>query len=96
MNVYFNAEKIVNIDKRLPIGMATYGLGGLAGRSSTNLAKDLRQRFTGATSNAAWALDPQEYTIEDVAKRVREFFYDELYTKEYPKTTKDDAGKQIT
>ncbi len=79
-NVYFNQEKIANLRKGLPIGIATYGLGGLAGRSLTSLAKDLRKRFSAPGD---WHLDPENYTMEDVAKRVREFFYKELYVPEH-------------
>lgn len=32
-NSYFNAEKLFNLVKGLPIGAVTHGLGGLAGRS---------------------------------------------------------------
>lgn len=80
-NVYFNAEKVCNLRKGLPIGMITYGLGGLAGRSITSLSKDLRSRFTDPAH--AWHLDPGTYTMQLVAERVRQFFYDELYVSEY-------------
>lgn len=79
-NVYFNMEKISNLRKGLPIGMVTYGLGGLGGRSVTSLAKDLRDRFTNP---GPWHLDPANYTIEQVAIGVKEFFYDELYVTDY-------------
>ena len=92
-NVYFNAEKISNLVKGLPLGMATFGLGGLDGRSVTALAKDLRQRLT--TGDANWRLDPGSYTMSDVATRVRRFFYDEYYLKEFPKKVKDAKGAEI-
>lgn len=80
-NVYFSAEKTINLVKGMPIGMMTYGLGGLAGLSIGSLARDLRQRLSGEDKeHLDWTLDRASYTIEGVAKRVREFFYDELYT----------------
>jgi hypothetical protein len=82
VNVYFNAEKLFNLVKGMPLGMAVYGLGGLSGRSVTSLAKDLRQRFM--SNDPAWHLDAGSYTMAWVAERVRAFFYDELYLSEYP------------
>ena len=64
-NVYFNAEKLTNLVKGLPLGMASYGLGGLDGRSVTSLSKDLRQLFTG--TDPAWRVDPAHYTMQWVA-----------------------------
>ena len=88
VNVYFNAEKIFNLRKGLPIGAVTYGLGGIGGRSVTSLAKDLRDRFTNP---GPWHLDPQNYTMEEVATRLREFFYDEHYLSAYPDASDEDA-----
>jgi len=80
--VYTNAEKIVNLHKDLPIGLVTYGLGGLGGRSTTTLAKDLRQFFSEPVDGREdFVLDPQSYAIEEVAGHVREYFYSELYAE---------------
>lgn len=81
VNVYNNAEKVFNLRKQMPIGAVTYGLGGLGGRSTTRLAKDLRARLTEGGED--WALT-SAYTIEQVAEAVRRYFYDELYRAEYP------------
>jgi hypothetical protein len=85
LNVYFNAEKIVNLRKGLPVGMVTYGLGGLQGRSTTSHSKDLRRRLTD--ENDAWFLKPGAYTVEEVAHRVREYFFDDLYQKDFSGAT---------
>lgn len=83
-NVYNTAEKTFNLVKGLPIGMMTFGLGGLAGLSIGTLARELRQRLSGDDPlHADWAIDPRAYTMEEVAHRVREFFYDELYQAEF-------------
>ncbi len=94
-NVYFNAEKVVNLVKGLPIGAVVYGLGSFGGRSITRYAKDLRARLCGAEPGYAdWALDPHGYTMELVAKRLRGFFYDELYLPAYSdgQTQHQDIG----
>lgn len=79
-NVYNNANKIFNLRKGLPIGLVTWGLGGIGGASISTLAKDLRWRFTGGDpAHQDWHLDASTYTIAEVADRVREFMYDERY-----------------
>ncbi len=88
-NVYFTAEKIFNLVKGLPIGAVTYGLFGFGGRSTTRVAKDLRDRLSAATGE--YHLDPSAYTIEEVAEKVRRYFFDELYTKEWGEEA-DKAG----
>lgn len=80
VNVYNNAAKIFNLRKGLPIGLITWGLGGINDVSISTLAKDLRRRFTGQEpAHNAWHLDSATYTIKDVAERVKEFMYTERY-----------------
>lgn len=81
VNVYNNANKVFNLCKGLPIGGMTWGAGSIGVASISTITKDLRKRFMDPTH--AWHLDPGNYKMEDVAKRTREFFYDELYTPTY-------------
>jgi hypothetical protein len=92
LNVYFNAEKVFNLRKGLPVGAVTYGVGNLGNRSVTSLAKDLRERLS---EGGRWELDKIRYTIEEVARRTEEFFYTELYRNEWPKKRKDPSGKAV-
>lgn len=92
-NVYFNAEKVANLYKGLPIGMLTWGLGALDSRSISSLAKDLRERLRG--EDPAWHIDKENYTIEQVADRVKVFFCEELYRKEYPRKVPDGKGGTV-
>lgn len=92
-NVYFSADKIVNLYKGLPIGLATYGLGSLDTRSISSLAKDLRKQL--ASADDKWRLDINGYSMEWVCDRVKQFFYDERYTREYPKQGKDKQGNPV-
>jgi hypothetical protein len=80
-NVYFNAEKLVNLVKGKPIGLLTYGLGGLDGRSITALARDLREELTNGTGATPFGLN--SYTMQDLAERVKRFFYDDRYVPEF-------------
>lgn len=83
-NVYNTAEKTFNLVKGLPVGMMTFGLGGMAGLSIGTLARELRQRLTGEDPlHRDWKLDRDTYTIEQVAQRVKQFFYEELYQAEF-------------
>lgn len=80
LNVYNNAIKVFNLKKGLPIGTITWGAGSIGQASVSTILKDLRQRFSGEDAdNLDWQLDPSDYTIEQVANRLREFIYDELY-----------------
>lgn len=85
-NVYSTAEKIINLRKGLPIGAVTYGLGGLGGRSITSLAKGLRLRLQ---PGGDWALDVGRYTMQEVAGRVRQYFFEELYEPEFAERRKE-------
>ena len=81
VNSYFNAEKLFNLVKGLPIGVLVYGLGGLTNRSVGSLLKDLRNRLSDPR-DTKWFL-PESYTIGQAAERVKAFFYDELYLKQF-------------
>src|SRR6266850_1526993 len=80
IKVYNSANKIFNLRKGLPIGAITWGAGSIGPAAISTLAKDLRLRFSGLDpSHIEWALDPDKYALADVAGRVREFIFEELY-----------------
>jgi len=80
INVYNNAIKVFNLRKGLPIGAITWGAGSIGQASLSTILKDLRERFTGDDRDRAdWELDEDNYTVEDVAKRLKQFIFDELY-----------------
>jgi hypothetical protein len=80
VNVYNNANKIFNLRKGLPIGAITWGSGSIGPASISTLAKDLRRRLSGAAEDKRdWELDPVAYTVEEVARRLRAFIYEEHY-----------------
>ena len=81
-NSYFNAEKLFNIRKGIPVGALTFGLGGLAGRSVSSLAKDLRMRCSDQVA-ADWYIDPATYTVEGIARNMVRYFYDELFVPQF-------------
>lgn len=80
-NVYFNAEKITNLRKDLPVGCVTSGLGGFEGRSITHIFKDLRQRL--GTPEDPLYVNAAAYTVEEIAIKLRQMVYDELYVPRF-------------
>jgi hypothetical protein len=82
VNVYNNGNKIFNLLKGLPIGAVFYGAGSMGTSSIPTLMKDLRRRFAGEspTIDKKWKLNARNYKIEDIAKKAREFIFDEHFT----------------
>jgi len=77
--VYNNANKIFQLHRKKPVAAATWGLGVIGSASISTLAKDLRRRLMGADPTHDWALG-DDYTVKEVADRVVDLFFDELYS----------------
>lgn len=75
-NIYENANKIFNLLKGSPIGAITWGSGSIGNASISTLAKDFRKKITYDND---WKIDPNNYTIETVAKKLRKFIFEENY-----------------
>jgi hypothetical protein len=76
--VYAHANKIANLCEGLPVGAMSTGSGGIGNESVETLLKDLRRRFAGLSpAHADWRLDPDAYTIEEVATGLRRFLFEE-------------------
>ena len=89
VNIYYNAEKICNLYKGLPIGFVSWGLGSIGSASITTLAKDLRKRFMGLDAQRGdWTINPGNYNIQDIAIACRRFFFEEHYIAAFAKTEK--------
>jgi hypothetical protein len=82
--VYNHANKIFHLHRALPVGGVTWGLGQIGNANIATLAKDLRRRLMGDDpGHLDWVLDHGAYTVEAVANRLVEMFYDELYEPIY-------------
>ena len=80
-NVYNNADKVFNLQKGLPIGAITWGAGSIGQASTSTIMKDLRKIFAdGDDKHPGWKLVKESYSVEDVAKRLKQFVFDELYS----------------
>jgi hypothetical protein len=87
LKIYNNANKVFNLVKGLPIGGLTWGAGGIGSASTATIIKDLRRRLAGGDpAHIDWTLDPNTYTIEQVAIRLREFLFEELFKPAYGAT----------
>ena len=83
-NIYNNANKAFNLLKGTPIGAVTWGAGGIGNASISSLVKDFRQRLKGDEKGKEnWKLDASNYTVEQIAIKLREFIYDENYVKAF-------------
>lgn len=91
-NVDFNAHKMFNLHKGLPIGALMYGLGNIGADSISTLSKELRRRFQGEDpDHLDWKLDPAAYQLADVAEKARIFLYDEHYRAIFGATATGEA-----
>lgn len=76
--VYHHAHKIRNIVEGIPVGVMVAGSGGIGNESVDTLLKDLGVRLRGDDARYPdWKLDPRDYTVEQVALRVRQFLFEE-------------------
>ncbi len=76
--IYAHANKITNLCEGLPIGAMSTGAGGIGNESVETLLKDLRRRFAGRDpAHPDWRLDPERYTMEQLAGRLRAFLFEE-------------------
>ncbi len=76
VNVYNNANKVFNLVKGLPLGVVTYGAGNIGNASISTLIKDFRRNLTDPGDDP---LSREQYTIRDVADRLKRFIFDDLY-----------------
>lgn len=82
--VYNGANKIFHLHRDLPVACLTWGLGNIGDASISTLAKDLRGRLMGRDATwPEWELAPGAYTVEQIAERVVEMFFDDLYVTEF-------------
>lgn len=80
INVYDNANKVFNLHKGLPIGAITWGAGSIGNSSISALVKDFRKEITYSEEHK---IDPESYTIEEMAIKFYNFIYTDLYIEKY-------------
>lgn len=76
--IYNHSRKIVNVREGLPVGAMITGAGGIGNESIDTLLKDLRRRLSGEDiAHADWKLDPNNYSMQGIAGRLRQFLFEE-------------------
>jgi len=80
INIYDKANKVFNLRKGLPIGAITWGAGSIGHASISTLVKDFRKLIT---TDEEWKIDLENYKIEDVAIKFKNFIFDTNYIKEF-------------
>lgn len=76
--VYEHGNKVFNLLRGAPICAMTSGLGNIGSASISSVAKDFRRLATDPTS--AWYIDPNHYSMSEVAQKVRAYIFDERIT----------------
>lgn len=79
INVLPHGNKVFNLHRDLPICAMFCGLGNIGAESIASLAKDLRVKLM--TDKGGYGLDPDNYTIEEVAEKCRKFLFEEKFLK---------------
>lgn len=77
VNIYDHANKVFNLHKRLPIAAMTAGMGNLGASSVSTISKDFRALLMNG--DEAYQLEPESYTIEEVAMKARQYLYEERF-----------------
>jgi hypothetical protein len=77
MNVYNHGQKVFNFYKGLPVVAMTCGMGNMNGSAIDVIAKDFRGLIT--STDPAWSVDPDAYTIQEISEKAYRYFHDEQY-----------------
>jgi hypothetical protein len=86
VNVYDNANKIVNLVKGMPVGVMTWGAGAIGTVSMTTIFKDLREVLTGTElgpNGEDWTVQTGALSIAAVADKLRRYVFEELYVTQF-------------
>jgi hypothetical protein len=81
-NVYRHGNKVFNLCRGLPIAAMTAGMGSIGRAPIHALAKDLRVLLV---DDQAYKIDPETYSIEEIAVKARKFIFEDRYAKLDPK-----------
>jgi hypothetical protein len=92
LNVYNNANKIVNLCKGEPVGCVAYGSGSIGSASISTLLKDFRKLFTDG--GLAPGIRKVDFSIEGVSRALSSFLSDRVAALQ-PTEPKPSIGMMI-
>lgn len=78
VNVYLHGDKVFNLVKGLPICAMTCGMGNIGTASIATLTKELRRRLS-TQELGEWYVNPEAYTLQEIADKARRFLFEERY-----------------
>ncbi|WP_143155386.1 hypothetical protein [Loktanella atrilutea] len=78
-NIYDHANKVFNLRKDLPIAGMTAGIGNFGMCSISTISKDLRRLLS--LDDTEYSVNKQDYTIEEVAYKVRKYLFEDRFGK---------------
>lgn len=77
VNIYDNANKLFQLHKGLPIAGMTAGIGNFGMCSISTISKDLRAYLS--QEGHELSINPESYTIEEVATNARKYLYEDRF-----------------
>jgi hypothetical protein len=83
VNIYENANKIFNINKKIPVGVITWGAGSIGSDSISTLVKDFRKLTDDP--NSKYFVDSNKYTVQEIAEKFFQFIYIDKYQIQFEK-----------
>jgi hypothetical protein len=87
IKVFNHGNKVFNLFKGLPICAMTCGLGNFGDASIATLAKDFRLSLKSGKHQ----IDAAKYTIQEIAEKAYDFFYNDTYGSLDPKPSQDHS-----
>lgn len=90
LNVYENAEKIFNLYKGKPVGIITWGSGSIGQFSIPTLIKDFQKLIE---KDDRYQIDEENYTMEEIAHKFKNYIFEEKYEKQYAKLEKEQRPR---
>ncbi|ABD53156.1 hypothetical protein [Jannaschia sp. CCS1] len=78
MNTYDHANKLFNLRKGCPVAAMTAGIGNFGGSSISTVSKDFRSLIDRRAEG--YALNWENYTIEEIVGLARKYFFEERFS----------------
>lgn len=88
INIYNNANKLINIHGKIPVGVITWGAGSIGLQSTSSVIKDFRKDL----NNGIVSIDFEEYTLEEISGKFKDYVFNKYMNEFNSWQTKPDIG----